>query len=52
MEWDGQGCPKPQGQAELTVTSGCLLKVITDRGAWVAQLVKRPTLARSRSRGP
>ena len=25
---------------------------ITNRGAWVAQSVKRPTSARSRSRGP
>ena len=27
-------------------------KKVWGRGAWVAQLVKRPTSARSRSRGP
>lgn len=31
MVWGGQGYPKTQGQVELTVTSGCLLKVIMNR---------------------
>ena len=29
-----------------------LIKIKASRGAWVAQSVKRPTSARSRSRGP
>uniref|UniRef100_A0ABI7YFV5 RRM domain-containing protein n=1 Tax=Felis catus TaxID=9685 RepID=A0ABI7YFV5_FELCA len=28
------------------------IKIMEERGAWVAQSVKRPTSARSRSRGP
>ena len=40
-----QSCPRSQ------IAQKCL-RIIKKRGAWVAQSVKRPTSARSRSRGP
>ena len=46
--WDSLSlslCPSPQ----LVLS---LFKIKRKRGAWVAQSVKRPTSARSRSRGP
>lgn len=32
MDGDGQGCHKNQGQVDLRVTSGCLVKVILING--------------------
>ena len=40
-----------QATRQLTEKTG-FFKIPCTRGAWVAQSVKRPTSARSRSRGP